>query len=95
MAYNPVARHRKPHVVGGYIRGTLTMALLIGLLVGGGMLVLRVPYAMLLGVLAFFMEFIPIVGVLVSGRRVCRGGAFPGMGTLTHRPRLLCRRACH
>ncbi|MGH2391846.1 MAG: AI-2E family transporter [Chloroflexota bacterium] len=54
-------------VVGGYIRGTLTMALLIGVLVGGGMLVLQVPYAILLGVLAFFMEFIPIIGVLVSG----------------------------
>jgi predicted PurR-regulated permease PerM len=54
-------------VVGGYIRGTLTMALLIGVLVGGGMLILRIPYAILLGVLAFFMEFIPIVGVLVSG----------------------------
>lgn len=54
-------------VVGGYIRGTLAMALLIGVLVGGGMLVLHVPYAILLGVLAFFMEFIPIIGVLVSG----------------------------
>jgi predicted PurR-regulated permease PerM len=54
-------------VVGGYIRGTLTMALLIGVLVGAGMLVLHVPYAILLGVLAFFMEFIPIIGVLISG----------------------------
>jgi predicted PurR-regulated permease PerM len=54
-------------VVGGYIRGTLTMALLIGVLVGGGMLVLQVPYAILLGVLAFFMEFVPIIGVLISG----------------------------
>ena len=54
-------------VVGGYIRGTLAMATLIGVLVGGGMLVLQVPYAILLGVLAFFMEFIPIIGVLVSG----------------------------
>ncbi len=54
-------------VVGGYIRGTLTMALLIGILVGGGMSILHVPYAILLGVLAFFMEFIPIIGVLVSG----------------------------
>ncbi len=54
-------------VVGGYIRGTLTMALLIGVLVAGGMLILHVPYAILLGVLAFFMEFIPIIGVLVSG----------------------------
>jgi predicted PurR-regulated permease PerM len=54
-------------VVGGYIRGTLTMATLIGVLVGGGMLVMHVRYAALLGMLAFFMEFIPIVGVLISG----------------------------
>jgi len=49
-------------VVGGYIRGTLTMATLVGALVGGGMLVLRVPYAVLLGGVAFFMEFVPVVG---------------------------------
>jgi len=54
-------------VVGGYIRGTLTLATLVGALVGGGMLVLHLPYAVLLGVLAFFMEFIPIIGVLISG----------------------------
>ena len=54
-------------VVGGYIRGTLAMATLIGVLVGGGMLILHIPYAVLLGILAFFMEFIPIIGVLVSG----------------------------
>ncbi len=54
-------------VVGGYIRGTLTLATLVGVLVGGGMLILHVPYAVLLGVLAFFMEFIPIIGVLISG----------------------------
>src|SRR5215831_17774854 len=34
-------------VVGGYVRGTLTMALL--------------------GILAFFMEFIPVLGVIISG----------------------------
>jgi predicted PurR-regulated permease PerM len=61
-------------VVGGYIRGTLTMAALIGVLVGVGMLILHVPYAVLLGILAFFMEFIPVVGVLVSGA-VCVGVA--------------------
>jgi predicted PurR-regulated permease PerM len=54
-------------VVGGYIRGTLTLAALIGFLVGIGMFVLGVPYAALLGVLAFFMEFIPIIGVIISG----------------------------
>jgi predicted PurR-regulated permease PerM len=54
-------------VVGGYIRGQLTLAALIGFLVGAGLLVLHVPYAVLLGVLAFFMEFIPVLGVFVSG----------------------------
>jgi predicted PurR-regulated permease PerM len=54
-------------VVTGYIRGTLAMAALIGVLVGAGMLVLGVPYATVLGVLAFFLEFIPVVGVIISG----------------------------
>lgn len=54
-------------VVGGYIRGQLVLAALIGTLVGIGMLILHVPYAVLLGVLAFFMAFIPIIGVLISG----------------------------
>jgi hypothetical protein len=31
------------------------------------MLALGVPYAIVLGVLAFFMEFVPILGVLISG----------------------------
>ncbi|MBF6589154.1 MAG: AI-2E family transporter [Ktedonobacterales bacterium] len=54
-------------VLGGYIRGQVTLALLVGLLVGIGMQVLQVPYAVLLGVLAFVLEFIPFLGVLVSG----------------------------
>jgi predicted PurR-regulated permease PerM len=54
-------------VVGGYIRGVLTLATLVGVLVGGGLAVLGVPYAVLLGVLAFFMEFVPILGVFISG----------------------------
>ncbi len=61
-------------VVGGYVRGTLTLALLIGVLVAVGMGVLQVRYALLLGVLAFFMEFVPILGVFVSGA-VCVGVA--------------------
>jgi predicted PurR-regulated permease PerM len=54
-------------VIGGYIRGQVTLAVLIGFLVGIGMAVLHVPYAVLLGVLAFFLEFIPILGTLTSG----------------------------
>lgn len=55
------------HVVGGYVRGQLTLAALVGALVMVGMLALGVPYAVLLGLIAFFMEFIPILGVFISG----------------------------
>jgi len=54
-------------VVGGYIRGQLLLCGLIGLLVGAGMEIMGVPYALLLGVLAFVLEFIPVLGTLVSG----------------------------
>ncbi|GCE28261.1 hypothetical protein KDA_37450 [Dictyobacter alpinus] len=54
-------------IVGGYIRGQLLLAVMVGLLVGIGMALFHVPYALLLGVLAFILEFIPILGTLVSG----------------------------
>jgi predicted PurR-regulated permease PerM len=54
-------------VVGGYIRGQLTLSLLIGVLVGVGMSIFRLPYSVLLGVLAFVLEFIPVLGTLTSG----------------------------
>jgi predicted PurR-regulated permease PerM len=54
-------------VIGGYVRGTLTLALLIGVLVGAGLALIGVSYALLLGVLAFFMEFVPVLGVFISG----------------------------
>jgi predicted PurR-regulated permease PerM len=54
-------------VVGGYIRGQITLSALIGVLVGVGMAIFQVPYAVLLGVMAFIFEFIPILGTLFSG----------------------------
>ena len=54
-------------VVGGYIRGQVIMCGLIGVLVGSGMYVIGVPFALLLGVLAFVLEFIPVLGTLTSG----------------------------
>jgi predicted PurR-regulated permease PerM len=54
-------------VIGGYIRGVLTLALLIGFLVAVGLTAIGVPYAVLLGLLAFFMEFVPVLGVFISG----------------------------
>lgn len=55
-------------VVGGYIRGQVTLAALIGVLVGFGMYFLfHLPFAVLLGIFAFVLEFIPFLGVIVSG----------------------------
>lgn len=54
-------------VVGGYIRSQLIMSSLIGVLVGAGMFLFHVPDAILLGVLAFILEFIPTFGTLLSG----------------------------
>lgn len=54
-------------VVGGYIRGQLTLSLLIGVLVGAGMAVFRVPHPVLLGELAFLLAFIPMLGTFISG----------------------------
>ena len=54
-------------VIGGYIRGQLIMSSTIGLLVGIGMALFGVPYAVLLGVVAFILEFVPIIGTILSG----------------------------
>jgi predicted PurR-regulated permease PerM len=55
-------------IVGGYIRGQVTLAILIGLLVWAGMFFLfRLPYSVFLGFLAFIMAFIPVLGTLISG----------------------------
>jgi predicted PurR-regulated permease PerM len=53
-------------VVGGYIRGQLTLSLLIGLLVGIGMAIFQVPHPILLGELAFLLAFIPVLGTFIS-----------------------------
>lgn len=54
-------------VVGGYIRGQVLLSVLIGVLVWIGMTLFQLPYAVFLGVLAFIMAFIPIIGTFISG----------------------------
>ena len=54
-------------VVGGYIRGQLLLSLTIALFVGVGMAIIQVPYPILLGVLAFILEFIPMLGIVITG----------------------------
>ncbi len=50
-------------VVGNYIRGQLTLALIIGILAGGGCAIFGMKnYALIVGVMAFLFETIPMVG---------------------------------
>ena len=49
-----------------YLRGQLTVALLIGVLTAGLLFVLRFPYPLLLGALAGVMGFIPFLGLVLS-----------------------------
>lgn len=50
-------------VVGNYIRGQLTLALIIGILAGFGCSIFRLGnYALIVGVMAFLFETIPMVG---------------------------------
>lgn len=50
-------------VVGNYIRGQLTLALIIGFLAGLGCSIFRMgSYALIVGVMAFLFETIPMVG---------------------------------
>jgi len=58
-------------VVGGYVRGQFVLCVIVGFLVGIGMFILHVPYAVLLGTLGGFLEFIPVLGTITSGVICC------------------------
>ncbi len=54
-------------VVGGYIRGQIIMSSCMGVMQFIGMSILGVPYAPLIGMLAFILEFIPDIGTIITG----------------------------
>lgn len=53
-------------VLGGYIRGQLTMAAIIGVSAGLGSALLGVHYPLVIGVFAFFFELIPMLGPVLA-----------------------------
>lgn len=57
---------RSQQKIGLWMQGQLLLSLLVALLVYIPMLVLGMPYAALLGVLAFFGELIPMVGLTLA-----------------------------
>lgn len=62
--------------LGGYFRGSLLLALIGALGTGVGLALLHVQYAALLGVLFFFLYFVPVIGGIVIGP-LCVLAAFP------------------
>ncbi|GHO63348.1 AI-2E family transporter [Ktedonobacter sp. SOSP1-52] len=54
------------HVVGGYIRGNILLALVISTLTGVGLALIGAPYPFLLATVAFVMEFIPVIGIYIT-----------------------------
>jgi predicted PurR-regulated permease PerM len=69
-------------VIGGYVRGQLLMALMIGAMAGVGSAVIGVPFPLVVAVAAGVFELIPLVGPFV-------GGAVAGLLALTVSPALV------
>jgi len=59
-------------VVGGFVRGQVLVAITIGVMTAVLLLILRVPYAILIGLWAGVLELIPYLGAAA--------GAIPGVG---------------
>ena len=52
---------------GAYIRGQLTLGLVVGIIVAVGLFLLGVPFSILLGIIAGITELIPIIGPWIGG----------------------------
>ncbi|MGT2425538.1 AI-2E family transporter [Amnibacterium kyonggiense] len=59
--------HRSVGVLGAYVRGTATVALVDSVFIGAGLFVLQVPLALTLSVFVFVTAFIPVVGATLAG----------------------------
>jgi hypothetical protein len=53
-------------VLGGYIRGQIIVSLTVGIAAGVGSALLGVQYPLVIGLLAFLFEFIPMVGPVLG-----------------------------
>ena len=53
--------------LGGYIRGQLTLGVIVGVIITAGLLLLGVPFAFILGIVAGLTELVPIIGPWIGG----------------------------
>lgn len=58
---------RSVKVLGAYVRGTATVALVDAVFIGAGLFILQVPLALPLTVFVFVTAFIPVVGATLAG----------------------------
>lgn len=61
---NVVARAQRG--LGRWLLGQLVLGIIVGTIIGVGLYALGVPYALLLGILAGLMEFIPVAGPIIA-----------------------------
>ncbi|MBN2585448.1 AI-2E family transporter [Patescibacteria group bacterium] len=52
--------------LGGWLRGQIILAIAVGLVVYIGMLIIGMPYALTLGILAGVLEIIPVIGPIIA-----------------------------
>jgi predicted PurR-regulated permease PerM len=71
---------RLDRVMGGYIRGQLLLCLAMAILIGFGMWVIGVPFPLALAVLAFVLEFIPMIGLWLVGAAGAAGAGCRARG---------------
>lgn len=87
LVTDPHKREFLGHLIGDvdqmlsqFVRAQLLLALISGLVYTGGLSVLRVPYAYVLGAVAGLLEFIPLVGPAVAAIGIigiCFGLSYP------------------
>ncbi len=68
--WRPHARRMADHldrILDGYIRGQMLMCVIAWIVVTGGLLLLGVPYAFTLGLIAGLTRAVPVIGPLLGG----------------------------
>jgi predicted PurR-regulated permease PerM len=54
-------------MMGGFLRGQITLSAVMSIIIGVGLFIIGVPYALLLAVIVFVLEFVPQIGAYISG----------------------------
>ena len=54
-------------MMGGFLRGQITLSAIMSIIIGVSLVIIGVPYALLLAVIVFVLEFVPQIGAYISG----------------------------